>query len=93
MTMLIEHEAIRANSTDPAQASLKDDLEQINEIVVGNNSYTKHFASNAPIWSLYLKETEATDKELAALWNTGLDSLLIFVRISSFQSSPAADAL
>ncbi|KAJ6529362.1 hypothetical protein B0H19DRAFT_877106, partial [Mycena capillaripes] len=30
------------------------------------------------IWKLYLKETEAEDKELAQLWQIGLDQLLIF---------------
>ncbi|KIM20608.1 hypothetical protein M408DRAFT_30212 [Serendipita vermifera MAFF 305830] len=33
---------------------------------------------DAPIWGLYLKETEAEDKELTDLWNNSLDSLLIF---------------
>ncbi|PVF98694.1 hypothetical protein CPB86DRAFT_344592 [Serendipita vermifera] len=33
---------------------------------------------DAPIWGLYLKETEAEDNELTDLWNKGIDSLLIF---------------
>ncbi|PVF98698.1 hypothetical protein CPB86DRAFT_797143 [Serendipita vermifera] len=33
---------------------------------------------DAPIWGLYLKETEAEDNELTDLWNKGIDTLLIF---------------
>ncbi|KAJ7186274.1 hypothetical protein GGX14DRAFT_383620, partial [Mycena pura] len=33
----------------------------------------------AKIWKLYLKETEAEDRELAQLWQIGLDQFLIFV--------------
>lgn len=47
---------------------------------MGSDSpYSTHYRSDAPIWSLYLKETEAEDKELVLLWETGLDSLLVFV--------------
>ena len=42
--------------------------------------------ADAEIWSLYLKEIEAEDKELVELWETGLDSLLVFVS-SSFHST------
>jgi hypothetical protein len=44
------------------------------------NPYSKHYQPNATIWSRYLRETEAEDKELVNLWQTGLDQLLIFVR-------------
>jgi len=43
------------------------------------NPYTQHYQPTAAIWALYLKETEAEDKELAQLWQIGLDQLLIFV--------------
>jgi hypothetical protein len=43
------------------------------------NHYRQYYQANASIWALYLKETEAEDKELAQLWQTGLDQLLIFV--------------
>jgi hypothetical protein len=43
------------------------------------NHYAQHYQPNATVWALYLKETEAEDKELAQLWQTGLDQLLIFV--------------
>jgi len=43
-----------------------------------DNPYAKY----APkVWSLYMDETEAEDKELVQLWKTSLDSLLIFVRV------------
>ena len=44
------------------------------------NPYRQDYESNAKIWALYLMETEAEDKELANLWQVGLDQLLIFVR-------------
>jgi len=44
------------------------------------NPYSKHCQPTATIWSRYLRETEAEDKELVNLWQTGLDQLLIFVR-------------
>jgi uncharacterized protein YpmS len=44
------------------------------------NPYRQDYESNAKIWALYLTETEAEDKELADLWQVGLDQLLIFVR-------------
>ncbi|KAJ7824051.1 hypothetical protein B0H13DRAFT_1658750, partial [Mycena leptocephala] len=40
--------------------------------------YSQHYQPTAEIWKLYLKETEAEDKELAELWQIGLDQLLIF---------------
>jgi len=43
--------------------------------------YAKYSRSDAKIWSLYMTETEAEDKELVQSWKTGLDSLLVFVRI------------
>lgn len=44
-----------------------------------NSPYATHYCLDIPIWSLYLKEMEAEDKELILLWETGLDSLLVFV--------------
>lgn len=41
------------------------------------------FREDARIWQLYLEEAEEKAKDKADLWNTGLDSLLIFVRESS----------
>ncbi|KAJ7315188.1 armadillo-type protein [Mycena albidolilacea] len=40
--------------------------------------YNQHYEPAAEIWKTYLKETEADDKELAQLWQIGLDQLLIF---------------
>ncbi|KAJ7206290.1 hypothetical protein GGX14DRAFT_367474 [Mycena pura] len=40
--------------------------------------YNRHYEPTAEIWKLYLKETEVEDKELAQLWQIGLDQLLIF---------------
>jgi hypothetical protein len=51
-----------------------------------DNPYAKHYGPDADIWSLYLKETEADDKEKVELWKTGLESLLLFVS-SSFHST------
>ena len=39
------------------------------------------FRPDAKIWALYLEEAEREAKERAELWRTGLDSLLIFVRL------------
>jgi len=44
----------------------------------------KHSRTDAKIWSLYMTETEAEDKELVQSWKTGLDSLLVFVRVPIF---------
>jgi hypothetical protein len=44
-----------------------------------DSPYAMHYGPDAPIWSLYLKETEAEDRELVELWQTDLDSLLLFV--------------
>ena len=38
-----------------------------------------HCRADADIWRLYLKETEAEDREVTELWNSSLDSLLVFV--------------
>jgi hypothetical protein len=43
--------------------------------------YAKYSRSDAKVWSLYMTETEAEDKELVQSWKTGLDSLLVFVRV------------
>jgi len=43
--------------------------------------YAKHSRSDAKVWSLYMMETEAEDKELVQSWKTGLDSLLVFVLV------------
>jgi hypothetical protein len=49
-----------------------------------SSPYTQHYLPTAEIWKLYLRETEAEDKELAQLWQIGLDQLLIFVRKFAF---------
>ncbi|CAG8689609.1 7880_t:CDS:2, partial [Acaulospora colombiana] len=38
----------------------------------------KSCQENAQVWGLYLKEANLEDQELTAIWNNGLDSLLIF---------------
>jgi hypothetical protein len=38
----------------------------------GDSPYAKHYRPDAEIWSLYVKETKAEDKELVELWETGL---------------------
>ncbi|KAF8521979.1 hypothetical protein BU17DRAFT_45439, partial [Hysterangium stoloniferum] len=43
-----------------------------------DNPYSKHLQSDSTIWSLYLKETELEDKELANSLQVGIDQLLIF---------------
>ncbi|KAF8524686.1 hypothetical protein BU17DRAFT_84758 [Hysterangium stoloniferum] len=43
-----------------------------------DNPYSKHVESDSTIWSLYLKETEKEDKELANSLQVGVDELLIF---------------
>jgi len=43
--------------------------------------YVKYSRTDAKVWSLYMTETEAEDKELVQSWKTGLDSLLVFVRV------------
>jgi hypothetical protein len=48
------------------------------------NPYEKYLYPHARVWSLYLRETEAEDKELVEFWKDGLDSLLIFVSPSSY---------
>jgi hypothetical protein len=47
-----------------------------------DSPYAAHYGPDALIWSLYLKETEAEDRELVQLWQTGLDSLLVFVSLA-----------
>jgi Family of unknown function (DUF6535) len=46
---------------------------------VSDTPYASYCRPDARIWSLYLKETEAEDKELVTQWQNGLDSLLVFV--------------
>ena len=41
--------------------------------------YIEYCTFDTKIWKLYLDEAEAEDKELVKSWETGLDSLLIFV--------------
>lgn len=48
------------------------------------NVYEKYLDTHADVWSFYLKETEAEDKELVEFWKDGLDSLLIFVSKQPF---------
>jgi Family of unknown function (DUF6535) len=45
----------------------------------GEVPYASHCRADAQIWGLYLKETEMEDKEVTDLWNSSLDSLLVFV--------------
>jgi hypothetical protein len=45
----------------------------------GDAPYASHCRPDAAIWGLYLKETEIEDKEVTELWNSSLDSLLVFV--------------
>jgi hypothetical protein len=44
-----------------------------------DNPYGSHCRADADIWRFYLSETEVEDKELTGLWNSSLDSLLVFV--------------
>lgn len=41
--------------------------------------YANYCRSDAPIWAKYLEEAEIEDKEVTELWNSSLDSLLVFV--------------
>ncbi|KAJ7930267.1 hypothetical protein B0H13DRAFT_1962199 [Mycena leptocephala] len=43
-----------------------------------SSPYAQHYLPTAEIWKLHLMEMEAEDKELAQLWQIGLDQLLIF---------------
>jgi hypothetical protein len=43
--------------------------------------YAKYSLPDSKVWALYLEEARAEDKELVQLWNTGVDSLLLFVRV------------
>lgn len=45
----------------------------------GDGPYAKHYRPDARIWRLYLEEAGAEDKELITIWESGLDSLLLFV--------------
>lgn len=45
----------------------------------GEAPCASHCRADADIWRLYLKETEAEDREVTELWNSSLDSLLVFV--------------
>ncbi|KIJ57064.1 hypothetical protein M422DRAFT_198449, partial [Sphaerobolus stellatus SS14] len=47
-------------------------------VVDSESPYKQHYQPTAAVWALYLKETEAEDKELTELWQVGLDQLLIF---------------
>ncbi|CAG8493371.1 5218_t:CDS:10, partial [Acaulospora colombiana] len=40
--------------------------------------YAQHCQGNAKIWSKYLRETDAEDKEVTAIGNSSLDSMLTF---------------
>ncbi|KIM27730.1 hypothetical protein M408DRAFT_163809 [Serendipita vermifera MAFF 305830] len=44
----------------------------------GEAPCASHCRADADIWRLYLKETEAEDREVTELWNSSLDSLLVF---------------
>lgn len=47
----------------------------------GDSPYATHYRHDAPIWKCYMDETYAKDKKLASLWETALDSLLLFVSV------------
>lgn len=49
-------------------------------VVTRDTKKEREFREDAKIWRYYLDEAERKAKEQAVLWNTGLDSLLIFVR-------------
>jgi hypothetical protein len=71
--------AAQQDDTHPtSQTKLKQNTNE-RPSVDSMNPYSHHYQPNAAIWAIYLKETEAEDKELAQLWQIGLDQLLIFV--------------
>ncbi|KIM27228.1 hypothetical protein M408DRAFT_171114 [Serendipita vermifera MAFF 305830] len=43
-----------------------------------DSPFSSHCREDAPIWAQYLEESEIEDKELAFIWNSSLDSLLVF---------------
>ncbi|KIM20636.1 hypothetical protein M408DRAFT_128973 [Serendipita vermifera MAFF 305830] len=43
-----------------------------------DNPFASHCRQDGPIWAYYLQETETEDKELTDIWNSSLDSLLVF---------------
>jgi hypothetical protein len=75
----------------PDTGKLKDKTGLLNRTLSKNrrkapqqNPYEKYLYPHARVWSLYLRETEAEDKEIVEFWKEGLDSLLIFVNPSSY---------
>ena len=78
---------LRLGYPAPVKTSPSKDKDAASDVTRDNdNPYAKHYGPDADIWSLYLKETEADDKEKVELWKTGLESLLLFVS-SSFHST------
>ncbi|KIM33607.1 hypothetical protein M408DRAFT_19871 [Serendipita vermifera MAFF 305830] len=65
--------------SSPPEAVAKAPLDVESELEADQEApFANSCRPDAPIWGLYLKETEAEDKELTELWNNSLDSLLIF---------------
>ena len=42
--------------------------------------FTDHLADDAMVWTLYLEATTPKGEELTRVWNSDLDTILIFVR-------------
>jgi hypothetical protein len=49
------------------------------EVQSDGSPYALHYQYDAPIWARYLKETQSEDEELVKQWQTGVDSLMVFV--------------
>ena len=47
----------------------------------GDHPTDSEFRRRARVWALYLEDAEREAREIVDIWRTGLDSLLIFVRI------------
>lgn len=75
------------NSTTAAKDRLQSPPPETNPITSGKPKKKpktpEPFRADAKIWQVYLQEAEEKAKEQADSWNTGLDSLLIFVRAPS----------
>ena len=72
-------------TSSSASAGLDENKNQENKPLEtpkpSEDPYAKYSRDDAKIWSLYMTETEAEDKELVQSWKTGLDALLVFVRV------------
>ncbi|KIM22928.1 hypothetical protein M408DRAFT_268950 [Serendipita vermifera MAFF 305830] len=70
-----------AKGTPPPEAVAQGPLDAESAFKADEDApFANSCRPDAPIWGLYLKETEAEDKELTEIWNNSLDSLLIFSR-------------